>query len=86
MNITSSELTLDLIQTKHLPFDSLILAKAFIDHVKPILTWDKVTLLRDSTRDNLIFLIYKTEELQSAFCVNLNKNEFFRICRVRSRT
>ena len=76
MNITSSELTLDLIQTKHLPFDSLILAKAFIDHVKPILTWDKVTLLRDSTRDNLIFLIYKTEELQSAFRVNLNKNEF----------
>ncbi len=76
MNITSPELTLDLIQTKHLPFDNLILAKAFIDQLKPVLNWDKVTLLRDSTRDNLLFLIHKAEKIQSAFRVNLNKNEF----------
>ena len=79
MNTSNTEPSFDIIQTRYLPLDNIQLAQAYITAIKNIISWNKVSILRDKSdidgRKNLLFLLMLDDEILSVLRVNLPKND-----------
>jgi hypothetical protein len=76
MSAISSEPKFGLIQSKLEPLDDLQTAKSYIDGIKPLLTWERVGLFRNTSNQNLLILLIKQEKIESILRVNLCEEDF----------
>lgn len=69
----------ELIQSKFEPFDDLQTAKSYIDAIKPLLTWDKIGVFRNTSNQNLLILLIKQEKIHSILRANLCEEDFLNL-------
>ncbi|MBV7310199.1 SAVED domain-containing protein [Acinetobacter sp. CWB-G5] len=69
----------ELLQSKFEPFDDLQTAKSYIDGIKPLLTWERIGLFRNTSNQNLLILLIKQEKIYSIMRANLCEEEFLNL-------
>lgn len=62
-------------QAMDMPFEELEKAQSYIRDIRNFIVWDKVGLLSDESKKNLIILLFKDTHLCGSLRLNLNINE-----------